>query len=103
MPAAEYAYRVLLGMGERGVLEQFAAVVVGTPKACDREVGQSVVERLRFAHDQRASITRALDEYNPGVPTVFGLDFGHTDPQVVMPHGAAIIVDGLSQTVTVNY
>lgn len=103
MPAAEYVYRVLLGMGERGMLEQFAAVVVGTPKAWDREVGQSVVERLRFAHDQRASITRALDEYNPGVPTVFGLDFGHTDPQVVMPHGAAIIVDGLSQTVTVNY
>ena len=38
-----------------------------------------------------------------GVPTVFGLDFGHTDPYVVMPHGAAISVDSLNQTVTVNY
>ena len=103
MPGAEYVYRVLLGMGERGMLEQFGAVVVGTPKAWDREVGQSVAERIRFANDQRASIMRALDEYNSGVPTVFGLDFGHTDPQVVMPHGAAIHVDGLNQTVTVNY
>ena len=29
MPGAEYVYRVLLGMGERGMLEQFGAVVVG--------------------------------------------------------------------------
>ena len=86
MPSSEYVYRMLMGMGERGMLEQFAAVAVATPKAWDREVGQSVAERTQFATDQRASIVRALDEYNPGVPTVFGLDFGHTDPQIVVPH-----------------
>jgi len=85
MPGAEYVYRMLMGMGERGMLEQFAAVVVATPKAWDPQVGQSLSRRAQFAADQRASILRALDEYNPGVPTVFGLDFGHTDPQVVIP------------------
>ena len=103
MPDAEYVYRVLMGMGERGMLEQFAAVVVATPKAWDRDVGQSVAQRVQFAADQRAAMSRALDEYNLGVPTVFGLDFGHTDPQIVIPHGGAITVDGVNHTVTVAY
>ena len=103
MPSAEYVYRVLVGMGERGMLEQFAAVLVGTPKAWDREVGQSVAQRTQFAADQREAIARALDEYNPGVPTVFGLDFGHTDPQIVIPHGGSITVDGINRSVTVTY
>ena len=85
MPGSEYVYRVLMGMGERGMLQQFAAVAVATPKAWNREVGQPVAERTRFAKDQAAAILRALDEYNPGVPTVFCLDFGHTDPQIVIP------------------
>jgi len=103
LPPATYVYRVLMGLGERGMLEQFAAVLVGTPKAWDREVGQSVAQRTQFAADQREAIARALDEYNPGVPTVFGLDFGHTDPQIVIPHGGSITVDGNNQTVTVAY
>jgi muramoyltetrapeptide carboxypeptidase LdcA involved in peptidoglycan recycling len=103
MPGAPYVYRMLMGMGERGMLEQFAAVVVATPKAWDREVGQSVPQRSQFAADQREAMVRALDEYNPGVPTVFGLDFGHTDPQIVIPHGGSITVDGINRTVTVTY
>lgn len=103
MPGAPYVYRMLMGMGERGILEQFAAVVVATPKAWDREGGQSVPQRSQFAADQREAMVRALDEYNPGVPTVFGLDFGHTDPQIVIPHGGSITVDGINRTVTVTY
>jgi muramoyltetrapeptide carboxypeptidase LdcA involved in peptidoglycan recycling len=103
MPGSEYVYRVLMGMGERGMLGQFAAVAVATPKAWDREVGQPVAERTRFAQDQRAAISRALEEYNPGVPTVFGLDFGHTDPQVVIPYGGSLTVDGIKRAVTVTY
>ena len=103
MPGAEYVYRVLMGMGERGMLGQFAAVAVATPKAWDREVGQPVAERIRFAEHQREAMLRALDEYNLGVPTVFGLDFGHTDPQVVVPYGGSMTVDGISRTVTVAY
>ncbi|HEX7538470.1 MAG TPA: LD-carboxypeptidase, partial [Dermatophilaceae bacterium] len=103
MPGSEYVYRMLMGMGERGMLGQFDAVAVATPKAWDRAVGQSVAERTRFATEQRAAILRALDEYNPGVPTVFGLDFGHTDPQVVIPYGGSMTVDGIHRTVQVTY
>jgi muramoyltetrapeptide carboxypeptidase LdcA involved in peptidoglycan recycling len=103
MPSSEYVYRTLMGMGERGMLEQFAAVAVATPKAWDREVGQPVAERTQFAKDQRAAILRAIDEYNPGVPTVFGLDFGHTDPQIVIPYGGSMTIDGSKRIVTVTY
>jgi len=103
MPDADYVYRMLMGMGERGMLEQFGAVMVATPKAWDRDVGQSLEQRAHFAADQRAAMTRALDEYNPGVPTVFGVDFGHTDPQIVIPHGGSITVDGVNRSVMVTY
>jgi len=32
MPSAEYAYRVLMGMGERGLLQRFGAIVWGRPQ-----------------------------------------------------------------------
>jgi muramoyltetrapeptide carboxypeptidase LdcA involved in peptidoglycan recycling len=35
MPYSEYVNRVLMGMGERGLIERFAAVAVATPKARD--------------------------------------------------------------------
>ena len=30
----------------------------------------------------------AVTEYHPGVPLVIGADFGHTEPQYVIPSGA---------------
>jgi muramoyltetrapeptide carboxypeptidase LdcA involved in peptidoglycan recycling len=76
---------------------------VATPKAWDREIGQSIAERTRFVDDQRAAILRALDEYNPGVPPVFGLNFGHADPQIVIPYSGSMTVDEIHGTVTVTY
>ena len=35
MPRSEYVNWVLMGMGERGLIERFAAVAVATPKARD--------------------------------------------------------------------
>src|SRR5262249_56373615 len=33
MPSSDYVYQVLMGMGERGMLQQFAAVVWGRPES----------------------------------------------------------------------
>ena len=44
MPPAAEVHRMLRNMGERGLLEQFPAVVVGKPKAWEREVDQSGIE-----------------------------------------------------------
>jgi len=34
---------------------------------------------------------------------VFGADFGHTDPQHVIPSGGAVTVDGQTQQIRVAY
>jgi muramoyltetrapeptide carboxypeptidase LdcA involved in peptidoglycan recycling len=103
LPSATYVYRVLMAMGERGLLGQFAAVLVARPKAWTFENRTSTDEKTRYAGEQAAAVLRAFDEYNPGVPIVIGLDFGHTDPQVVIPSGGSVTVDSEAQRVSVTY
>jgi len=103
MPSAGEVYRILMCMGERGLLGMFAAVVVAKPKAWDSERRETLQQRAAYTEAQRESVIRALDEYNPGVPTVFGLDFGHTDPQVILPMGGQMTVDGTTQKVYATY
>ena len=41
---------------------------------------------------------RAFGEYNPEAMIVFDVDFGHTDPQWVLPYGGRMTVDGPAGT-----
>ena len=34
---------------------------------------------------------------------VFDVDFGHTDPQLVIPYGGRVRVDGPARRITVTY
>jgi muramoyltetrapeptide carboxypeptidase LdcA involved in peptidoglycan recycling len=102
-PDEEYVYRVLLGMGERGLLQQFAAVVWGRPKAWSFESPNSPQQKKAYTDGQREAVLRALAEYHPGVPLVFGVDFGHTDPQYVIPYGGQVVVDSAEQRIVVSY
>ena len=34
---------------------------------------------------------------------VFNLDFGHTDPQWVLPYGGTITVDGSARRITAHF
>ncbi|MGC8487600.1 MAG: S66 family peptidase [Clostridia bacterium] len=101
-PSARYVYEVLLGMGERGLLERFAAILVGRPKAWSFEHPNDSAAKSRYAADQREAVLRAAREYNPEAVLVFNLDIGHTDPQVVIPHGGTVRVDALSRRIAVR-
>jgi muramoyltetrapeptide carboxypeptidase LdcA involved in peptidoglycan recycling len=103
LPSATYVYRMLMCMGERGLLQQFAAVLVARPKAWSLECRNSLEEKARFIAEQEEAITAALTEYHPGVLVVFNMDFGHTDPQCVMPNGGWIKVDGVQRRMWVEY
>jgi muramoyltetrapeptide carboxypeptidase LdcA involved in peptidoglycan recycling len=103
LPSATYVYRVLMGLGERGMLEQFAAVLVGRPKAWSFEQPNRPKDKQRFADDQAAAVLRALSEYNPSAPVVLDLDIGHTDPQQVIPNGGTVTVDAVRHKVVVQY
>ncbi|WP_459194907.1 S66 family peptidase [Halosimplex sp. J119] len=99
LPTAEEVRRILTCFGERGLLEQFDAVVVGRPQTRSREDPRSDVEREAYRTDQREAIRQWVREYNPDVPIVFDLDFGHTNPNAPIPIGGRIAIDPSEQRI----
>ncbi len=103
LPAANEVYRMLMCMGERGLLAQFAAVLVARPKAWSFTHPNTPDEKTLFIAQQQAAILMALAEYNPTAPVVFNVDFGHTDPQCVIPLGGRVTIDGVLRRVFFEY
>jgi muramoyltetrapeptide carboxypeptidase LdcA involved in peptidoglycan recycling len=103
LPPAEEVYRMLRNAGERGLLAQFPAVVLAKPKAWSREQDQTPDQSAAFRADQYAAVRRVLAEYHPSALLVCGPDFGHTDPQHVLPYGGHMTVDGPARRITVTY
>jgi muramoyltetrapeptide carboxypeptidase LdcA involved in peptidoglycan recycling len=103
MPSAEEVFRMLRDAGERGLLQQFPAVLVGTAKGTSLGHERTPAQRQEYRDEQRAAILRALNDYHPGAMAVFGVDFGHTDPQWILPYGGRITVDGPARRITAHY
>jgi muramoyltetrapeptide carboxypeptidase LdcA involved in peptidoglycan recycling len=103
MPSADEVYRILRSMGERGLLGQFPAVLVGRAKACSLQHPTSPRQRDTYQYRQREAVRKALRDYAPDAMVVFDVDLGHTDPQVVLPYGGMIRVDGPARRITVSY
>jgi muramoyltetrapeptide carboxypeptidase LdcA involved in peptidoglycan recycling len=78
---------LLIGFGERGWFDRFKAVLVGRPKAWEFDKPMSPEEKAGYSQNQRELVVRVIREYNPNIPIVQNLDFGHTDPQTVLPMG----------------
>ncbi|MET9552755.1 S66 peptidase family protein [Streptomyces sp. NPDC006645] len=103
LPDADEVFRMLWDMGERGLLRRFPALLMGRPKTWSLDRRNSPEQSARYARDQRAAVVRALDIYAPDTMAVLDVDFGHTDPQLVIPHGGTARVDGPARRVTVTY
>lgn len=103
LPDATYVYRVLMGMGERGLLQRFAAVLWARPKAWNFEQRNDAAGKKGYIGAQHEAVLAALEEYSPGVPLVFGVDFGHTDPQYCLPYGGRITVDPAARRIVAAY
>jgi muramoyltetrapeptide carboxypeptidase LdcA involved in peptidoglycan recycling len=103
MPSATEVFRMLRNAGERGLLSQFPAVIVGLAKATSRDQPASAEQRQRFRADQRAAILSVFARYNADAMIVFDVDFGHTDPQWVLPYGGTVTVDGPGRRIRVQY
>lgn len=103
MPSALEVGRVMRSFGERGLLRAFEAVLVGRPKAWSFDHPLDPEARRTFRRDQREAIRAALGAYGREPVVVFDVDFGHTDPQLVIPIGGRIRVDGPARRITVSY
>jgi muramoyltetrapeptide carboxypeptidase LdcA involved in peptidoglycan recycling len=103
MPPAEEVFRMLRNAGERGLLAQFPALIVGTAKAANLGHRPPLADRRRYREEQRAAILHALADYNPSAMAVFDVDIGHTDPQWVVPFGGSMTVDGPGRRIVAHY
>ena len=103
MPCAGEVFRVLRGMGERGLLRRFPALLMGRPKTWSIDRRTTAEESERYAREQREAVLRVLEAYAPDTMAVFDVDLGHTDPQLVIPYGGPVRVDGPGRRITVTY
>jgi muramoyltetrapeptide carboxypeptidase LdcA involved in peptidoglycan recycling len=103
MPPAIEVFWMLRNMGLRGLLADTPAVLVGRPKAWDIGRRTTPEQKQRYVDDQRAAVLRALDTYAPDATVVFNVDFGHTDPQLIMPYGGLVRIDGPARQISVRY
>ncbi|WP_100839446.1 S66 family peptidase [Kitasatospora fiedleri] len=103
LPSATEVFRMLRNLGERGLLRQFPALLVGRAMAWSFDHPHDAEARARYRADQHAAVLRALDAYAPGTMAVLDVDLGHTEPQLVIPYGGLIRVDGPARRITVTY
>lgn len=103
MPSGEEVFRILRNMGERGLLQRFSALLMARAKTWSFEQPNSPEEGARYAAGQREAVLRAMRTYAPDTTIVFDVDYGHTDPQLVIPYGGVVRVDGPARRITVTY
>ncbi len=94
---------LLTGFGERGWFDKFQAVLVGRPKAWEFDKQNNAEAKAEYRKLQRETVLKTVREYNQTIPVVQNLDFGHTDPQVVLPNGRNIKLHATSKKIILSY
>jgi len=102
IPARELGW-IVRSLGERGLLAAVDAVLVARPPTSNFEVQPTSDERAARRAEQRDVAIETVHRYNPDAVIVVGVPFGHTRPQWILPYGGDVTVDGVSQTLWVDY
>ena len=104
LPSADEVKRWVRALGERGVLEAVAGVLVARPPVSElNSVVPSPEERTRLRTTQRDVVIEQVARYNPDAVVCVGVPFGHTRPQWIVPHGGTVRLDGAARTVSADY
>lgn len=103
IPTSDYVYRVFMGLGERGVLSRFKAVLVGRTRSCKTGENADLANVKEHRKSQKEAIVRACEEYAPKLPILFNLDFGHTDPIFIIPNGGNCRIDASDKKLFFTY
>lgn len=92
MPSEGFVYRFIAALGELGMLQKFKAILMGYPKTqfCERITPEG---REAYILNQQNAVKKALEDYDSNVPVIFNMNFGHTDPQMIVPSGGEVMID----------
>mmetsp|Transcript_2674 Transcript_2674/g.3040 ORF Transcript_2674/g.3040 Transcript_2674/m.3040 type:complete len:362 (+) Transcript_2674:184-1269(+) len=105
MPSSNTVYSFLSALGEINVLQKFCAILVGRPQTKDREI-EPPIGRNRYKVEQQEAVVRAVTEYcnSKKLPVVvFNIDFGHTNPQIIVPSGGRCHINTKDRTIEFQY
>ncbi|PJD95776.1 MAG: LD-carboxypeptidase [Parachlamydia sp.] len=101
MPSEGFVYRFIAALAELKLLKMFKAILMAYPKA--QFCGNQPPEGSKaFILNQQNAVKSALEDYRCRIPVIFNMNFGHTDPQIIIPCGGTVIIDGNHQTICFN-
>ncbi len=103
IPSAGYVRRVYRALGERGILGRVRAVLVGRAKAWEFDRPNTKEQKDEYRKAQAQTILETIRHYNPSAPVIQNMDFGHTDPQICLPNGAHVRVDGTTKKIHIQF
>lgn len=102
LPARHVGY-IVRTLGERGLLEAAAGVMLARPPVSDRVVQPDPAQRSRLRAEQRDVALDVISRYNPDAVVCVGVPFGHTRPQWILPHGGLVTMDGAARRITADF
>jgi muramoyltetrapeptide carboxypeptidase LdcA involved in peptidoglycan recycling len=99
MPTEGFVYRFIAALGELGILQKLKAILMAYPKAqfCGSEPPEG---REQFILNQQTAVKNALVDYDSDIPVIFNMNFGHTDPQMIIPNGGRVLIDGAKKMIS---
>jgi len=103
IPSADYVSRVYRAFGERGILKNVQGILVGRAKAWEFDKPLDITEREEYRSNQYNSIINTVRKYNATIPIILNMDFGHTDPQCILPMGMPIMIESEKNKITVDF
>jgi muramoyltetrapeptide carboxypeptidase LdcA involved in peptidoglycan recycling len=103
MPSPETISRFLIALGERGILANCAGLFVGRPKTQFRPPHPSPQDRQLTRRMQREIILSTFRDFNAKAPLVMNMDFGHTEPQLILPLGKMVHIDPALKIIDAEY
>ncbi len=103
IPSADYVFRVMRALGERGILQRVQGVLVGRAKAWEFNKPNSLADKIAYCKEQQDTIIKVVRLYNHIAPIIQNMNFGHTDPQIPMPYGGEVKIDSASKRIFANF
>lgn len=103
IPSADYVFRVMRALGERGILERTRGVLVGRAKAWEFDKPNALEAKEAYRTEQQETILKVVRSYNKTLPVVQRMNFGHTDPQIPMPYGGRVRIEAGHQKIFADF